>query len=104
MIPKDHVIYKVKGDVACFYSSCAAHIYQDDSHMQTLRMISHNFIIDNWWFFRDFIPLPYITTVGTGELSYNVCIEDETELHSFLRSPDSLMSWSDSQVISMFSI
>ena len=66
--------------------------------MEVLRMICHDFIIEHWWYFSNFIPFPYITTVGTGPQSYNVYIEDVSEFHSFLRSRDSLVSWSDSQV------
>ena len=94
----EYMVYSIKGDGACFFSSCAAHIYKDETHVDTLRILTHHFIIDQWWYFADFFPFPFVGTVGTGEKSYNVCIEEVTELHSFLLSNDSLKLWSDSQV------
>ena len=98
MIKDDLVIYKVRGDGACFYSSCAAHIYRDENQFGILRMIFHQFIVDNWWFFSDFFPFPYVATIGVGENFHSVCINNVRELHSFLLSPDSMKCWIDSQI------
>ena len=61
-------------------------------------MICHQFIVDNWWFFSDFFPFPYVATIGVGENFHSVCINNERELHSFLLSPDSMKCWIDSQI------
>ena len=98
MIPDDMVIYKIKGFGACFYSSCAAHIYKDENQSGFLRILGHNFIVNNWWYFRDYFPLPFIATIGVGGEYQTMYIEDENELHSFLLSEKSLKCWSDSQV------
>ena len=97
-ITSDYVVFKILGDGACFYSSCSAHIYKDPVHVDTLRMLTHHFIVENWWYFKDFIPFPFQGTVGVGEQSYSICIEDAPELHSFLLSQESLKLWSESQV------
>ena len=58
LIPDDLVVYEVKGDGGCFYNACAAHIYKDESQTDILRMLAHSFIVEHWWYFRDFFPLP----------------------------------------------
>ena len=83
------VVNNINGDETYFYSACAAHIYKDESHMETL---SHNFIIDNWWYFSDFLPFPFSRTVGTGHEAYTVTFSQVDELHAFLLSKESLKS------------
>ena len=104
----DFLIYSVPGDGACFYNSAAAHIYQDENQASNLRRLAHYFIVNNWWFFKDFYSFPFVEQVGVGEQKKSVFKETESDLTSFLLSEESLKCYSsgvDTNVISnMFNI
>ena len=72
LIPKDHGVYPIPGDGSCFFGSVAAHIYQDETQVSILRRLCHYFMVENWWYFQFFIPLPFMETVGVGAESYRV--------------------------------
>ena len=98
LIPKDHGVYPIPGDGSCFFGSLAAHIYQDETQVSILRRLCHYFMVENWWYFQFFIPLPFMETVGVGAESYRICLDTEEEFKRLFLSDDSLTCFSNSQV------
>ena len=98
LILGDLVVYKIPGDGSCFFGSCSAHVYQDETQVDHIRRMAHYFLVENWWYFEEFITLPFIETVGVGAGSYNVCYDTVDELHAFFLRDESLKCFSNSQV------
>ena len=98
LIPEDHAIYPVPGDGSCLFGALAAHVYKDELQASNLRRLCHYYIVDNWWYFQHYLPMPFIETVGVGAESYRVCIDNHEELKNFLLSDTSLKCYSNSQV------
>ena len=94
----DLVIYKIPGDGSCFFGSCSAHVYEDETQVDHIRRMAHYFLVENWWYFQEFITMPFIETVGVGVGSYNVCYDTIEELHAFFLRDESLKCFSNSQV------
>ena len=53
---------------------------------------------DTWWYWKDKISLPFMEKIGVGAGSYRICIDNQNDLHSFLRSDESLLMFANSQV------
>ena len=94
----DLVGYRIPGDGACFYGSCAAHIYQDEKQVDHLRRLCHFYLVQNWDYYKLFIPFPFTEKVGVGSASYRVCFEDEEELKGFFLREESLKCFSTSNL------
>ena len=88
------MIFPISGDGACLYNAVAAYLYGDQKQSSHLRKMAHEFIVQHWWYWKQYIILPFTETVGVGSASYIVNKETEQEFFDFLRSDESLLMWS----------
>ena len=49
-------------------TSAATGIYEDPGQALHLKRMRHAFMVSNWWYFVDFFALPFVETVGVGEI------------------------------------
>ena len=88
------LIYPVSGDGACLYNVISAFLYEDETQSANLRRMAHQYIVMNWWYWKQYIPLPFTETVGVGKDSFKVHFDKEDEYLEFLQSDKSLLMWS----------
>ena len=62
----DAVVIPVREYGACCYNSAALHIYKDSQHCLYLRKLAHDFMVQCWSYYRNWISLPFTETVGVG--------------------------------------
>ena len=62
----DAMVKTMPGDGACLYNCASDWLYGSHKHMADLRREAHNFIVENFNFYKQFITLPYSETVGVG--------------------------------------
>ena len=93
-----NLILPIIGNGACFDNSAAAHIYEDPIQGLNLKRMRHSFIVQNWSYFGNFFPIPFIERVGTGNGSYMICCETYEDLAKFLLSEESLFLFSNSSI------
>ena len=115
------IIYNVPGDGSCLFGACAAAIYQDEHQAKHLRRLTNCFIVENFWYYQDFISIPFIEHVGVGgnqrqifsfysidqlqrflseprPQCYTLECHSLDVLHFYLQSVESEKCWSNSQV------
>ena len=88
------LIFPILGDGACLYNALAAFLYEDQKQSANLRRMAHQFIVMHWWYWKQYIPLPFTEQVGVGSRKVIITKETEKELHEFLLSDESLLMWS----------
>ena len=94
MMRDSMLIFPILGDGACLYNALAAFLYEDQKQSANLRRMAHQFIVMHWWYWKQYIPLPFTEQVGVGSRKVLITKVTEKELHEFLLSDESLLMWS----------
>ena len=63
-----------------------------------MRRLANKFMLSTWWFWEQFIPLPYKGQVGTGEGSVMKELNTAGEVVAFLKLSESDYMFATSQV------
>ena len=62
----DCLVKPMPRDGACLFSAGSEWVLGGAELMETFRKQAHMFIVQNWDYYRPFITLPFIETVGVG--------------------------------------
>merc|ERR1711954_465992 len=94
---------------ACLYNCASDWLYGSHKHMAQLRREAHNFMVENFNFYKQFITLPYSETVEVGPRRTQITIYTYDKMIRFLQSDQSLYCFSSSSldlanIASMFNI
>ena len=94
----DCLVKTMPPDGACLFSCAADWIRGGVHHMESLRKEAHLFMIQNWDYYKELIPVPFRELVGTGENARLVVLDSYDLVKRFLLSDDSLYCYSNSSV------
>ena len=92
------LFFPAAGNGLCLDTCSAVSVYEDPGQAEHVRRMRHNHIVSNWWFYQPYFSLPYTETVGVGEGSYQVHINNYDDLKTFLSGDESLFVYANSQV------
>ena len=88
------LVLSISGDGACLYNAIAVFLYEDESQAPQLRRMAHQYICTHWWYWKQYITLPFKEVVGVGKAREFVSFETEDQLLDFLQTDRSLLMWS----------
>ena len=88
------LVLSISGDGACLYNAIAVFLYEDESQAPQLRRMAHQYICKHWWYWKQYITLPFKEVVGVGKACEDVSYEKEDQLLDFLQTDRSLVMWS----------
>ena len=91
------------GGGSCLYKACASHISEFglvsvDLDYKELRKYTNQKLVEWWDSFSTYFYWPMQVTIGTGDNSVTKTIQDPEEYFTFLKSNESLDSYSESGV------
>ena len=92
--------YRAKPNGACLDNCLAVHVYEDENEGPRVKKRVNKHVADNWdAYYKNIIPLPFEETVGVGPNAKVIKKSTRDEMLEFLYSDESLMVYSDSQMI-----
>ena len=94
----DCLVKSMPGDGACLYYCGADLVLGGWEHMETLRKQGHRFIVENWDYYRPFISLPFVETIGVGAAKRTVTKKTYGDMKKFLLSNESIYCYSNSSL------
>ena len=92
----DCLVKSMPGDGACLYYCGADLVLGGWEHMETLRKQGHRFIVENWDYYRRFISLPFVETIGVGAAKRTVTKKTYDDMKKCLLSNESIYCYSNS--------